>query len=111
MSYASTEVIEYSSKQVFLYLLTGPDFSLYFTNAQTTITATINSVSYDFTHPRGGISHTEWSESQESARTSTTLNVSLLNTLYKKHKEYPPHGDTTLVIYRLNEVGGTPYQI
>lgn len=111
MSYASTEVTEYSAKQVFLYKLDGPDFQLLFTNAQTSITATISSTSYTFTRPRGGISHTEPSESQDPARTGTTLTVGMMNTLFRKHREYPPHGDTTLVIYRLNEVGGTPYQI
>ena len=111
MSYSSTEITEYSSKQVFLYEINLPDTSLYFTNAQTSITATVGGVSRTFTRPRGGIKHSEWAESQDPARTSTTLTVSLLNTLFKRHKEYPPHGDTTLVIYRLNEVGGTPYQI
>lgn len=111
MSYATVEVTEHDSKQSYLYKIDGPDFSLYFTNAQKTITATISSVSYDFVHPRGGISHSEPTESQDAGRTGTTLTVSLINTLYRKHREYPPHGDTTLVIYRQNEVGGTLYQI
>jgi len=111
MSYASIEVTESSSRQTYLYLLTGADFSLYFTNAQKTISATIDAVAYDFSHPRGGISHSEFAESQDAGRTATTLSVSLLNTLFKKHKEYPPHGDTTLVIYRQNELTGDPYKI
>ena len=68
-------------------------------------------ISYTFSHPRGGISHTEPSESQDSGRTGTTLSVSIGNPLVRKHREYPPHGDTTLVIFRQNEVSGTPYQI
>ena len=111
MSYASVEQSEATAKQTFLYVITGVNFELYFTNAQKSITATVDSVSRTFTHPLGGISHTEPSESQDSGRTSTTLIVSLSNTLYRKHKEYPPHGNTTLVIYRQNEIGGTPYQV
>ena len=111
MSYASVEVSESSAKATHLYLIRGVDFELYFTNAQKSISATIDSVAYTFSHPLGGITHTEPSESQDSGRTGTTLIVSLSNTLYRKHKEFPPHGNTTLVIYRQNEIGGTPYQI
>src|SRR5687768_11075397 len=111
MSYASVEQLESSAEQTHLYFMQGVDFELYFTNAQKSITATIDSVSYTFTHPLGGITHTEPTESQDPGRTGTTLIVSLSNTLYRKHKEFPPHGDTTLVIYRQNEIGGTPYQI
>ena len=111
MSYASVEQSEFSAKQTFLYLITGVNFELYFTNAQKSITASIDGVSYTFKHPLGGISHTDFAESQDAGRTGTTLTVSLANTLYRKHKEFPPHGNTTLVIYRQNEIGGTPYQI
>lgn len=110
-TYEQNEQSEYSAKETYLYLITGVNFELYFTNAQKTITASIDSVSYDFKHPLGGISHTEFAESQDAGRTSTTLTVSLANTLYRKHREYPPHGNTTLVIYRQNEIGGDPYQI
>src|SRR5687768_4153083 len=111
MAYGTTEQSENSGKQTFLYLLTGVDFELTYTNANKSITATVNGTARTFTHPLGGISHTEPAESQDSGRTGTTLIVSLANTLYRKHKEYPPHGNTTLVIYRQNEIGGTPYQI
>ena len=111
MPYGSVEVSEYSAKATFLYLIKGVSFELYFTNSQKTITATIDGNTYDFKHPLGGISHTEPSESTDSGRTGTTLNVSLANPLYRRHKEYPPHGDTTLVIYRQNEIGGDPYQV
>jgi hypothetical protein len=111
MSYESIEQSESSGKQSYLYLITGVNFDLAFTNSQASITATVDSVSRTFTHPLGGITHTEPIESQDSGRTGTTLIVSLANTLYRKHKEYPPHGDTTLVIYRQNEVDGDPYQI
>jgi hypothetical protein len=111
MSYPSVEVSEFSGKQTYLYLITGVNFELYFSNAQKTVTAEIDGVSYDFKHPLGGIKHTEPAESQDAGRTSTTLIVSLANTLYRKHKEYPPHGNTTLVIYRQNQIGGDPYQI
>jgi hypothetical protein len=111
MSYQSVEQSEYTAKQTYLYFIQGVNFELYLTNAQKTITAAIDGVDYEFKHPLGGISHTEPTESQDSGRTGTTLIVSLANTLYRKHKEFPPHGDSTLVIYRQNEVGGTPYQI
>jgi uncharacterized protein len=111
VSYGSIEVSENSSLETFLYLIQGVTFELYFTNAQKTITATIDGNTYEFKHPLGGISHTEATESQDAGRTGTTLIVSLANTLYRRHKEYPPHGDTTLVIYRQNEIGGTPYQV
>ena len=111
MSYATVEVSENSAKQTYLYKIDGPDFQLTQTNAKKTITATVDGTSYDFTHPRGGISHSEFAESQDAGRTGTTLTVSLLNTLFKKHREFPPHGDTTLVIYRQNEVVGDPYRI
>lgn len=110
-SYDDIEVSESSAKQTHLYKIDGVNFSLYFTDAQKTITATIDGVSYDFKHPLGGITHTDFSDSQDPGRTATTLVVSLANTLYRKHKEFPPHGDTTLVIYRQNEIDGTPYQI
>lgn len=111
MSYATVEQSEFSAKQTFLYLISGVNFDLYYTNAQKSITATVDGVSRTFTHPLGGISHTEPIESQDSGRTGTTLIVSLASTLYRKHKEYPPHGNTTLVIYRQNEVAGDPYQV
>src|ERR1051326_822541 len=110
MSYQSVEQSEYTAKQTYLYLITGVNFALYFTNAQKSIVASIDGNSYTFSHPLGGISHTEPTESQDSGRTGTTLIVSLANPLYRKHKEFPPHGDTTLVIYRQNEIGGKPYQ-
>lgn len=111
MSYASVEVTEYSAKQTFLYLLTLPDTALYYTNAQKDITATIDGVAYTFSYPRGGISHTDFAESQDAGRTATTLIVSIGNPLVRKHREFPPHGDTSLVIYRQNEVSGDPYRI
>jgi hypothetical protein len=111
MSYPSIEVSEHSSRQTYLYKIDGPDFDLQFTNANKTITAEIGGTEYEFKHPLGGITHTEPAESQDAGRTSTTLIVSLANTLYRRHKEYPPHGNTTLVIYRQNEIGGDPYQI
>lgn len=111
MSYPSIEQSESSAKQSFLYLIDGVDFQLAFTNAKKTITAEIDGTTYDFKHPLGGISHTEPLESQDARRTGTTLTVSLGNTLYRKHKEFPPHGNTTLVIYRQNELDGDPYQI
>lgn len=109
MSYGSIEASENSALQTYLYKLDGPDFSLHFTNAQRSITAEIDGTSYTFVHPLGGISHTEPVMSQDAGRTGVTLTVTLNNTLYRKHREYPPHGNTTLVIYRLNEIGGDPY--
>ncbi len=112
MSYDSIETSEFDSAQTYLYKLDGPDFGYTFTNSQRTVTATIDGSDYDFTHPLGGISHTEFSESgADAGRTSTTLIVTIANNLFRKHKEFPPHGNTTLVIYRQNEVDGTPYQI
>ena len=111
MSYGSIDQSEFSAKQTYLYLITGVNFELYFTNAQKSITASIDGTSYTFKHPLGGITHSEPSETQESRRTGTTLTVSLGNTLYRKHREYPPHGNTTLVIFRQNEIDGDPYQI
>lgn len=111
MSYASIEVTESSARQTYLYLITGVDFALYYTSAQKTITATIDAVAYDFLYPRSGISHTEFAESQDAGRTATTLKVSIGNPLVRRHREYPPHGDTTLVIYRQNELAGDPYKI
>jgi hypothetical protein len=111
MSYATVEQSENSAKQAFLYVIGLPDTTLYLTNAQKSLTATVEGVSRTFSHPLGGISHSEFEDSQDAGRTSTTLTVSLANTLYRKHKEFPPHGNTTLVIYRQNEIGGTPYQI
>lgn len=87
------------------------NFDYSFTNSQASVTATIDSVAYTFTHPRGGISHTEFAESQDSGRTATTLTISIGNPITRKHNQYPPHGNTTLVIYRQNEIDGTPYQI
>src|SRR6266540_3430612 len=111
MSYDSIEVSESSAAQSYLYKIDGPDFSYTYTNSNKTITATIDGSEYDFTHPLGGISHTEFAESGDPGRTSTTLVVTIANSLFRKHKEFPPHGNTTLVIYRQNEIDGTPYQI
>lgn len=111
MSYASIEQSEASAKETYLYFIQGVDFELYFTSAQKTITADIAGTAYDFKHPLGGISHSDFAESQDVGRGSTTLTVSLANTLYRKHKEFPPHGNTALVIYRQNEIDGDPYQV
>lgn len=123
MTYASVEQSEYTSKQTYLYLITGSGFSYFYTNAPKTITATIDGTVYDFVHPRGGISHKGSgadqpggpdpgpTESPDAGRTGVSIFVSHLNPIIRRHRSFPPPGDTEITIYRQNETGGTPYQI
>jgi hypothetical protein len=111
MTYATVEQSEYSAKQSFLYLIELPDRTLTYTNAPRTITATINGTSYAFTHPRGGISHSEATMSGDAGRTGLDISVSHLNPIVRAHRSYPPAGDTDVTIYRQNEIDGVPEQI
>jgi hypothetical protein len=126
MSYETIEQSEYSSEQIYLYYISGPEFLYNYTNAPLTLSATISSTAYSFTHPRGGIWHGSAgasvdegdrkqdpgpTESPDAGRTGVDIHVSHLNPIVRKHRAFPPPGDTEITIYRLNEVGGTPYQI
>lgn len=123
MTYESVEQSEYTSKQTYLYLITGSGFQYFYTNAPKTITATIDGTAYDFVHPRGGISHKGSgadepdgpdpgpTESPDAGRTGVSIFVSHLNPTIRRHRSFPPPGDTEITIYRQNEISGTPYQI
>lgn len=126
MSYDSIERSESSAEQVYLYLIEGPEFLLTYTNVPLTITATVDGTAYDFKHPIGGIWHGSTgasvdesdrkndpgpTESPDAGRTGVDIHVSHLNPIVRKHRAFPPPGDTEVGIYRLNEVGGTPQPV
>jgi hypothetical protein len=124
MPYEDIEQSEHDSQQAYLYLFNlPPDRILTWTNAPMTIPATIEGVEYDFKHPRGGIWHGSEgaptseddrkedpgvTESADSGKTGLDIHVSHLNPIIRAHRSFPPPGNTTVDIYRLNEVGGDP---
>lgn len=126
MSYATTEVSEYSAKQSFLYLIQLPERTYSYTNGPATITATVDGTEYDFTHPRGGIWHgaagasvdesdrksdSGPTESPDPARTGVDIHVSHQNPIVRAHRAFPPAGDTDVTIFRQNEIDGDLYQL
>lgn len=123
MTYPSIEQSEYDSRETFLYLIALPDRTLAYTNAPQTITATIDSVEYDFRHPLGGIWHGSVgstpdddggdgdegpTESPDAGRTGLDIRVSHLNPIVRAHRSFPPPGNTDVDIYRQNEIDGDP---
>lgn len=124
MPYEDIEQSESGSKQSYLYLFNlPPDRVLAYTNAPVSISATIDGVDYDFRHPRGGIWHgsegagVSDSERQEDAgptestdagRANIDIHVSHLNPIIRAHRSFPPPGNTTVDIYRQNEIDGDP---
>lgn len=106
MSYNATQASEYSAQDAWLFYFTGPDFSYRWTNQPTDITATIAGVSTLFKHVRGGITANRPTESQDAARGGVEVRVAHDNPVIRKHREFPPHGDTELFIYHQNEENG-----
>lgn len=110
-AYSTVEVTENSSNQTFLYWLEGPDFEYKWTNAPLDVAATIDTVDHTFVHPRGGISHGGSIESPDSGRTGRDIRVSHKNPIIRRHRAFPPPGDTDVTIFRQNEINGETYRI
>lgn len=126
MAYEDIEPSEYEAKQSFLYLFQLPDRAYSWTSAPTTITATVDGIEYDFSHPRGGIWHGSSgagvsdgdrkqdagpTESPDPARTGVDIHVSHRNPIVRAHRSFPPPGDTDVTIFRQNEIDGELYQV
>lgn len=111
MSYPTIEVSEYSAAQTFLYQFVGPSGTRNWTNAPESITATIDSVSTQFLHPRGGISHNDPTMSTQADRGNLEIIVSHRSPIIRAHREFPPPGDTSVTVWRQNTVGGAVFQI
>ena len=111
MTYASVETSEYDASQVFLYEFVGPLSVFRWTNAPLTITATIATIPTQFLHPRGGISHNDPTMSAQADRGNLEITVSHRNPIIRAHREFPPPGDTTVTVWRQNEINGDVYQI
>lgn len=123
MPFEDIELSENEAKNTYLYLFQSPDRTYTWTSAPITITATIDSTEYDFTHPRGGIWHGSEgaatseqrrkddagpTQSPDAARSGLDIHVSEQNPIVRAHRSFPPPGDTAVDIYRMNEIGGTP---
>lgn len=117
MSFDSVERSESGARQTFLYLIEGVGFTYRLTNAPKTHSGTVGGVSYSWKHPRGGISHKSSgdepggsdpgpAESTDAGRTGVSIFVSHKNPVIKKHRSFPPPGDTDVTVYRQNEIGG-----
>lgn len=111
MSYESIEQSEYSAAQTFLYQFVAPAGTYNWTNAPLAITATIDSVATTFLHPRGGISHNDPTMSVQADRGNLEITVSHRNPIIRVHREFPPPGDTSVTVWRQNEVNGEVFQI
>lgn len=106
-TYAANETSEYDATQTFLYRFVGPLASYYWTSAPLTVTAIIDSVSTQFFHPRGGISHTnDPLESPDAGQGGLDISVSHLNPIIRAHRDFPPPGDIDVTVWRQNEVNG-----
>lgn len=110
-TYDANETSEYDAAQTFLYQFVTPSGSYNWTNAPLPVTATVNSVSTQFLHPRGGISHDDPTMSTQADRGNLEITVSHRNPIIRAHREFPPPGDTSVTVWRQNEVGGGVFQI
>lgn len=111
MSYPTIEQSEYSAAQTFLYQFATPFGSYNWTSAPLAITASIDSVNTQFLHPRGGISHNDPTMSPQADRGNMEITVSHRNPIIRAHREFPPPGDTSVTVWRQNEVGGDPQAV
>lgn len=112
MTHATTEVSEYLAKQTFLFEFAAPNNTYRWTSAPKTVTATIDSADYDFSHPRGGISiGNDPLESPDAGRTGIDIVVSPLNPIVRAHRGFPPPGNIEATIYRQNEIGGEVFLV
>lgn len=106
-TYDTNELSEYDSAQTLLFRFAGPLTTYYWTNAPETVTATINSVSTTFYHPRGGIAiGNDPVESADSSRESLDVLVSHHNPIIRAHREFPPPGNINVDVWRQNSTGG-----
>lgn len=106
MSYPSIEVSEYDASQTFLYQFSTPSGPYQWTNAPLPIPVVIDGVTLTFRHPRGGISHNDPTMSTQADRGNLEIYVSHRNPIIRAHREFPPPGDTSVTVWRQNEVGG-----
>lgn len=106
MTYPATEVSEYDAAQTFLYQFVTPSGTYNWTNAPLAVTALIDSISTQFLHPRGGISHNDPTMSTQADRGNLEITVSHRNPIIRAHREFPPPGDTNVTVWRQNEIGG-----
>lgn len=111
MSYDDIEQSEYDAAQAFLYEFVTPAGTYRWTNAPLAVIATIASVATQFLHPRGGISHNDPTMSLQADRGNLEIYVSHRNPIIRAHREFPPPGDTTVTVWRQNEVGGDVFQV
>lgn len=111
MTYAIVEVSEYDAEQTFFYEFVTPFGTYRWTNAPFTIDVTIVTVSTRFLHPRGGISHNDPTMSPQADRGNLEITVSHRNPIIRAHREFPPPGDTTVTVWRQNEVSGDVFEI
>lgn len=111
MPYEDIEQSEYNAAQVFLYQFAMPNGVYNWTSAPLTVIATIDSVSTQFLHPRGGISHNSPTMSTQADRGNLEITVSHRNPIIRAHREFPPPGDTSVTVWRQNELGGDVFQI
>lgn len=111
MTYPAPEVSEYSAAQTFLYEFVGPSGTYRWTSAPLAITATIATIATIFLHPRGGISHNDPTMSPQADRGNLEITVSHRNPIIRAHREFPPPGDTSVTVWRQNEVGGDVFEI
>lgn len=111
MTYPTIEVSEYDAAQTFLYQFLTPAGPYNWTNAPFAITAVVDSVSTQFLHLRGGISHNDPTMSTQADRGNLEIEVSHRNPIIRAHREFPPPGDTSVTVWRQNEVGGDAFLI
>lgn len=110
MAYDDIERSEYLGSETFFYVFIGPNFEYRWTNAPKSLDADIDGTTYTFKHPRGGITHVSATESQNAGATSRDIKVSHRNPIIRRHREFPPPGDTEVTIYRQNEINGDVYE-
>jgi hypothetical protein len=114
MTYPTIEQSESTAKQTYLFFFTLPDSILTYTNAPSVINAAVNGADYAFIHPRGGISFNDdnsTTESPDAGRTGCEIKVSRFNPIIRKHRAFPPPGNSEVTIFRQNEIDGDIYQV
>ena len=109
-TYDANELSEHDSRETYFYEFVGTT-TVRHTNAPISVSVVLDSVAYTFTPPEGGIEHTRATESPQGDRGAIEIKVSHKHPVVTRHKSFPPPGDTTLTIYRQNEIGGEGYQV
>jgi hypothetical protein len=107
MTFDATTKSDHLARQLYLYKLELSGIFLYrWTNSPRTVTATVDGETLTFKRVRGGIFHSEPTESADAGKTGLELRVGPDNPVWRKHRLAPPAGNVTVTVYKQVESNG-----